>query len=134
MNTENLNTYSHEDWIKTNRTHEECCGCPFANIMPAPCSGHVEGPVACSDKPKLMAAKNKKVLKDIIPKAFYNGDNKPWAGTVGKLIDELQRLPRNLDVRHGFTEGCNLVVYNVTTDDAHLEIIDAEDFDDEVEE
>ena len=49
-----------EEWLKTNRTHEECCGCQFVNIMPAPCKGHVEGPVACGDKPKLIARLNAK--------------------------------------------------------------------------
>jgi len=36
-------------WLSTGRTHVECGGCAKEKIMPAPCSGHAEGPSTCSE-------------------------------------------------------------------------------------
>ena len=44
-------------WLETDRTHEECTGCPFEYIMPPPCSGHPDGETACREKGKLLTAK-----------------------------------------------------------------------------
>lgn len=67
-------------------------------------------------------------LKDLIPSEFYRGDEEsPYAETVGQLIEQLQRLPADLPVMHGFDYGCCLTVYNINQDDAHLEIVDAGD-------
>lgn len=40
--------------------------------------------------------------------------------TVGKLIEELQKLPKTLPIRQGFGDGVSIEVYNISTD-AHLE-------------
>ena len=67
-------------------------------------------------------------LKDIIPSEFYSSaEESPYAETVGELIAQLERLPRDLPVKHGFDEGCRLTVYNINQGDAHLEIVDADD-------
>lgn len=67
-------------------------------------------------------------LADTVPTEFYRGDEeKPYAETVGELIAELERLPDDLPVRHGFDHGCKLCVYNIRAEDAHLEVIDADD-------
>jgi hypothetical protein len=33
------------------RTHEECASCPWGNVEPPLCSGHVAGPSACQERP-----------------------------------------------------------------------------------
>lgn len=48
-------------WLETNRTHEECDGCPLVKVMPAPCKGHPEGPVACREKDELLLLKELEV-------------------------------------------------------------------------
>lgn len=48
-------------WLETDRTHEECSECDFVHVMPAVCSGHPDGPVACRERPKLMKEK-----KDVV--------------------------------------------------------------------
>lgn len=49
-------------------------------------------------------------LKDVIPEEFYRGDKiRPQSNTVGDLVDQLSRLPRELPL-------CNtkvVVVYNI---------------------
>ena len=35
---------------------------------------------------------------------------------VGKLIEELQKLPKSLPIRQGFGEGISIEVYNISTD------------------
>ena len=67
-------------------------------------------------------------LKDIIPSEFYKADeSSPFAETVGELIEQLKRLPRDLPVRHGFDHGCSPTVYNIKQEDVNLEIEDADD-------
>lgn len=68
-------------------------------------------------------------LKDyFVPSEFYSDDeDSPYAETVEDLIEQLQRLPPDLPVKHGFDHGCRLTVYNIKQDDVHLEIGDAGD-------
>lgn len=62
-------------------------------------------------------------LKDQIPPEFYRGElDKPIAGTVGALREKLAELPADLPVEQGFGVGCQLVVYNINHENAHLEI------------
>ena len=44
-----------EEWLASDRDHEECSDCIFKYDMPAPCTGHAEGPVACRQKDSLLA-------------------------------------------------------------------------------
>ena len=60
-------------------------------------------------------------MRDIIPKDFYHGDDHPTCETVGELINELNRLPKELEVRLGFGSMAKLVVFNINTD-THLSI------------
>lgn len=43
----------HVKWLETDRTHEECSGCTFEYVMPAPCPGHAAGETACQFKRKM---------------------------------------------------------------------------------
>ncbi len=45
--------------------------------------------------------------------------------SVGKLIEELSRLPKTLPIRQGFGDGVKLVVYNSNTE-AFLELTEIE--------
>lgn len=38
---------------ESDRTHEECCDCDFQYVIPSVCSGHVEGPIRCLERPEL---------------------------------------------------------------------------------
>lgn len=46
--------------------------------------------------------------------------------TVGELIEQLKRLPPELEIQQGFDEGARLVVYNCRTT-PHLEIEECEE-------
>ena len=49
-----------------------------------------------------------------IPEHFYSGKSEPQAvKTVGELIDQLKRLPRNLPMECGTNKECVIYVYNV---------------------
>jgi hypothetical protein len=72
------------------------------------------------------------ILKDLIPKHFYHGDNHPTVSTVGELREVLAELPNNLRVEAGFSKCAMLVVYNIASD-PHLEIEEGDDDEDEDE-
>ena len=55
----------------------------------------------------------------------------PIAYTVGELIDELSRLPRELEVSTGFNTGAMVCLYNIDKDGMHVEIIEVEPEDDD---
>ena len=58
-----------------------------------------------------------------IPKKFTHG-NGAKANTVGALIKQLELLPKSLKVKQGFGNNAILVVYNSSTENPHLEIIE----------
>lgn len=60
--------------------------------------------------------------KDIIPKQYWSGNRKPKALTVQDLIDHLADLPKDLEIKVGFGDGCQLTVYNINTDSMRLSI------------
>lgn len=71
--------------------------------------------------------------KDVVPKCFWHdSEPTPIAHTVGELIDELSRLPRELEISTGFNNGAMVVLYNIDKDGMHVEIVevDPEDEDD----
>ena len=70
--------------------------------------------------------------KGIIPKAFWHSSEPtPVAYTVGDLIDELKRLPEELEIKVGFGDGAKIVVFNVGQDDIHVELCELDDDDDD---
>lgn len=69
--------------------------------------------------------------KEVIPRSFWSGNKKPKASTVAQLIKQLQKLPDNLEIKIGFGDGCQLIVYNINTDSMHLEIAKVDCDDDE---
>jgi len=63
-------------------------------------------------------------LKDKISPEFYNGDHvTPRVGTVGELIEQLKRLPKDLALS-GWPERFSheVVVYNISSHNTHLTI------------
>lgn len=62
---------------------------------------------------------------------FSNGKLSKNCATVGDVIDELSRLPRELPVEASFTESVDLVVFNKGKPDAHLEFMSCGDWDDD---
>jgi hypothetical protein len=64
-----------------------------------------------------------------LDKAFSNGQWKKNCRTVGDVLDELGRLPRDLPVHSGFTDSVDLVVFNRKQPDQHLEFADGGDWD-----
>ncbi len=70
-------------------------------------------------------------LRDIVPEEFYRGDDHPYAETVEELIYLLQKLPGDLPIKQGFNNGCTLIVFNVSEEDAHLEVMEVEEDDDD---
>jgi hypothetical protein len=61
-----------------------------------------------------------------IPKDFSHQDHGPViCETVAEIIDQLRRLPPDLPVLQGFSEGARLIVYNVSSD-AHLSFEDVD--------
>ena len=70
--------------------------------------------------------------KDTVPKCFWHdSEPTPVAYTVGELIDELSRLPRELEVSIGFNNGAMVVLYNIDNDGMHVEIVEVEPEDDD---
>ena len=67
-----------------------------------------------------------KDYKAIIPKSFWSGNRKPKAHTVADLIAQLQKLPDELEIKLGFGDGCQLIVYNINTDSMQLEIAEVD--------
>ena len=67
--------------------------------------------------------------KDLVPAEFWSGNKKPKAFNVGELIEELKRLPAEIEISQGFGRGAGLCLYNVDRDGMHLEIIEIEDDD-----
>ena len=57
---------------------------------------------------------------------FCKAGNHVVCQTVGELIAELHRLPKDLPVKAGFEHGVELVVYNVTQGEPHLEFEEPE--------
>lgn len=41
--------YQNQEWLDTDRTHEECNDCALLFIMPAACDGHLDGAVSYPD-------------------------------------------------------------------------------------
>ena len=70
--------------------------------------------------------------KGIVPKCFWHdSEPTPIAYTVGELIDELSRLPRELEVSTGFNTGAMVCLYNIDKDKMHVEIVEVEPEDDD---
>lgn len=58
-------------------------------------------------------------LKQVVPVEFYNaekGGGHPVVRTVGELIDQLQRLPRDLAIGNSESEAAMLTVPNIKDD------------------
>lgn len=55
-----------------------------------------------------------------IENTFSNGRYSIECQTVGDVIDELSRLPRDLPVKQGLEESVDLVVVNLKHADTHL--------------
>lgn len=73
-----------------------------------------------------------KTYKDIVPKCFWHdSEPTPIAYTVGELIDELSRLPRELEVSTGFNTGAMVCLYNIDKDGMHVEIVEVEPSDED---
>ncbi len=60
--------------------------------------------------------------------SFSNGSWNVNCKTVGDVISELQRLPANLGVKHGFSDSVDLVVFNRGMRDEHLSFVDGGDW------
>ena len=70
--------------------------------------------------------------KDTVPKCFWHdSEPTPVARTVGELIDELSRLPRELEVSTGFNNGAMVCLYNIDKDGMHVEIVEVEPSDED---
>ena len=50
-----------------------------------------------------------------IPEKFHKSGKHPKAKTVGSLIKILQELPKGLLIQQGFSDGVEVVVYNIKT-------------------
>ncbi len=50
---------------KGSRMHEECVGCPFEKVDPQPCNGHILGPSACGDRPRLVSLRDRLAQHDL---------------------------------------------------------------------
>ena len=61
---------------------------------------------------------------------FSNGKQHITVKTVGQLIDELSRLPRELRVMQEHENGADVVVYNNGRPDCHLALDEAGLWDD----
>lgn len=61
-----------------------------------------------------------------VPIEFYHGDDHPECKTVGELIEQLQRLPKDLRCKCGMSGRLRLVVYNIDRD-RHLAIEEGTD-------
>lgn len=78
-------------------------------------------------------------MADEIPQEFYKGMGPQPAMTVGELIEQLQKLPKDLKINQGFGKGVRACVYNVNAahvDFPHMEfqeVDEMDDFDDEDE-
>ena len=60
-----------------------------------------------------------------VPDEFCKG-NPPKCKTVTELREELKKLPGDLPIEH-FSEGCSVVVFNVTEPNPHLSIREIDD-------
>lgn len=69
----------------------------------------------------------------LVPAEFWSGNTKPKAFTVGELIEQLQRLPHEIEISSGFNPGVGLCLYNVDRDGMHLEFFEIEIDDDDDE-
>jgi hypothetical protein len=68
-----------------------------------------------------------------LDKAFSNGKWTMTVSTVGELVDELNRLPRDLPTKLGFAEATDIVVFNRGSDDAHVSFEEGGDWDEDEE-
>lgn len=70
--------------------------------------------------------------KDIVPKCFWHdSEPTPIAWNVGELIDELSRLPRELEISTSFNNGAMVCLYNIDKDGMHVEIGEVEPSDED---
>jgi hypothetical protein len=65
--------------------------------------------------------------------AFSNNNWHVNCETVGDVIDELNRLPRDLPIVQGFADSVDLVVFNRDQENAHLSFEDGGDWSDDSE-
>lgn len=64
--------------------------------------------------------------KNGVPKEFYHADSeRVVCETVADVIEQLNRLPSDLQVNSRFGNGIQLIVYNIS-DDPHLEFEESE--------
>ena len=64
---------------------------------------------------------------------FSNGKAFKNVQTVGEMLDELSRLPRDLRVVQGFSPSADLVIHNVSSSDRHLSLDDGGNLDEEAD-
>ena len=60
-------------------------------------------------------------LRDSISEDFYKGGGRE-VYTVAEMISQLEKLPKDLAIEHGFSAGVRLVVYNISLNNPHLGI------------
>ena len=65
--------------------------------------------------------------KDLVPAEFWSGNETPKAYNVGELIEQLERLPKEIELSSGFSDGVGLVLYNIDRDGMKLEFSEIED-------
>jgi hypothetical protein len=70
---------------------------------------------------------DKRDLKKEIPLDFYSDKGQPvTVDTVGEAIEQLKRLPEDLEISQGFSEGVRLIVYNISRHNPHLAFEEAD--------
>lgn len=62
-----------------------------------------------------------KDLKKVIHKDFYHDTGTPvLCETVGEVIEQLNKLPKDLDVVQGFGDAVRITVYNISRENPHV--------------
>ena len=60
-------------------------------------------------------------LTKVIHKDFYHNTGQPiLCDTVGEVIEQLNRLPKTLNIGQGFGETVRITVYNISSDNPHV--------------
>ena len=65
-------------------------------------------------------------FKDLVPEQFYKGNQHVTPGNVGQLIEQLERLPKDLLLTGTFSNEIELIVHSIDTSLPYLEIHDHE--------
>jgi hypothetical protein len=64
-----------------------------------------------------------------VSERFSNGKTHKNVRTVGELVAELSRLPADTPVHSSFERSADVVLYNASSGDAHVEFEDGESWD-----